>query len=36
MSEEKKNAWNVYRQALRDLPESVEDYNVVFPVEPTL
>jgi hypothetical protein len=36
MSEEKKNAWNVYRQALRDLPESVEDYNVVFPTEPTL
>jgi hypothetical protein len=36
MSEEKKNAWSTYRQALRDLPESVEDYNVVFPTEPTL
>jgi len=36
MSEEKKNAWSAYRQALRDLPDSVEDYNVVFPTEPTL
>ena len=36
MSEEKKNAWSAYRQALRDLPDSVENYDVVFPTEPTL
>jgi hypothetical protein len=36
LPEAKKNEWRIYRQALRDLPESVEDYNVVFPTEPTL
>ena len=34
MSEELKEQWRVYRQALRDLPESVIDYNVEWPVPP--
>jgi hypothetical protein len=36
MSDEKKEEWRVYRQALRDLPESVTDHNIVYPTEPTL
>lgn len=36
MSDEKREEWRVYRQALRDLPETVTDYNIVYPVEPTL
>jgi hypothetical protein len=36
LSDEKKEEWRVYRQALRDLPESVVDHNVVYPTEPTL
>jgi hypothetical protein len=34
MSEELKTAWREYRQALRDLPEGVVDYNVVWPTPP--
>jgi hypothetical protein len=36
MSEEKREEWRVYRQALRDLPETVTNHNIVYPVEPTL
>ena len=36
LSDEKKEEWRVYRQALRDLPESVTDHNIVYPTEPTL
>lgn len=36
LSDEKKEEWRVYRQALRDLPESVTDHDVVYPTEPTL
>jgi len=36
LSDEKKEEWKVYRQALRDLPESVTDHNIVYPTEPTL
>ena len=36
LSDEKKEEWRVYRQALRDLPENVTDYNIVYPTEPTL
>jgi hypothetical protein len=36
LSDEKKEEWRVYRQALRDLPETVTDYNIVYPTEPTL
>jgi hypothetical protein len=36
LSDEKKEEWRVYRQALRDLPDSVIDHNVVYPTEPTL
>jgi hypothetical protein len=36
MSDEKKEEWRVYRQALRDLPETITDYNIVYPTEPTL
>jgi hypothetical protein len=34
-SEEQKNAWNSYRQALRDLPSTTEDpFNVTWPKSP--
>jgi hypothetical protein len=36
LSDEKKEEWRVYRQALRDLPENVTDYDIVYPTEPTL
>lgn len=36
MSDEKREEWRVYRQALRDLPESVTDHDIDYPVEPTL
>lgn len=36
LSDEKKEEWRVYRQALRDLPESVTDHDIVYPTEPTL
>lgn len=36
LSETKRKEWEDYRQALRDLPESVTDYNIVYPTEPTL
>jgi len=36
LSDEKKEEWRVYRQALRDLPETVTDYDIVYPTEPTL
>jgi hypothetical protein len=36
MSDEKKEEWRVYRQALRDLPETITDYDIVYPTEPTL
>ena len=34
MSDELKQAWRDYRQALRDLPEDVVDYNVEWPLPP--
>jgi len=34
MSEELRTAWREYRQALRDLPEDVVDYNVEWPLPP--
>jgi hypothetical protein len=34
LSDELKTAWREYRQALRDLPEDVVDYNVQWPVPP--
>jgi hypothetical protein len=34
MSDELKQAWREYRQALRDLPEDVVDYNVEWPLPP--
>jgi hypothetical protein len=34
MSEELKTAWREYRQALRDLPEDVVDYDVEWPLPP--
>mgnify|MGYP006270387939 CR=1 FL=1 len=34
MSDELKTAWRNYRQALRDLPESVTGYDVEWPVQP--
>lgn len=34
MSEELRNQWREYRQALRDLPEDVVDYNVQWPLPP--
>lgn len=34
ISEELREQWRVYRQALRDLPEDVVDYNVEWPVPP--
>ncbi|MFZ9783706.1 MAG: phage tail assembly chaperone [Candidatus Nanopelagicaceae bacterium] len=34
LSDELKEQWRTYRQALRDLPESVVDYNVEWPVPP--
>lgn len=34
LSEELKEAWRNYRQALRDLPEDVVDYNVEWPLPP--
>lgn len=34
MSEELREQWREYRQALRDLPEDVVDYNVEWPVPP--
>lgn len=36
MSDEKKEEWRVYRQALRDLPETITGYDIVYPTEPTL
>ncbi len=38
MSEEKREEWRVYRQALRDLPETItiENPTIVYPIEPTL
>jgi L-amino acid N-acyltransferase YncA len=36
LSPEQKNAWYVYRQALRDLPENITDINnPVWPIAPT-
>lgn len=34
LSDEKKAAWREYRQALRDLPDSTNDYDVIWPIEP--
>lgn len=34
LSEELRNQWREYRQALRDLPENVVDYSVVWPTPP--
>jgi hypothetical protein len=34
MSEELKTAWREYRQALRDLPEDVVNYDVEWPLPP--
>jgi hypothetical protein len=34
LSDEKKAEWKAYRQALRDLPDSTNDYDVVWPTEP--
>jgi hypothetical protein len=36
LSDEKKEEWRVYRQALRDLPETITGYDIVYPTEPTL
>jgi hypothetical protein len=33
-TQEQKNAWTVYRQALRDLPSIVDVNNPVYPVRP--
>ena len=33
-SEEKKQEWVVYRQALRDLPQTVDINNIVYPEKP--
>jgi hypothetical protein len=35
LSEEKKQQWAIYRQALRDIPQQSEyPENIIFPVEP--
>jgi hypothetical protein len=34
MSDAKKEEWKAYRQALRDLPETVDINNVVYPQKP--
>lgn len=34
MTDELRQAWRDYRQALRDLPEDVVDYNVEWPLPP--
>lgn len=34
LSDELRNQWREYRQALRDLPEDVVDYDVVWPTPP--
>jgi hypothetical protein len=34
LTEAKKEAWRVYRQALRDLPETADLENIIFPVKP--
>jgi len=34
LTEEKRAAWIAYRQALRDLPETTDINNVVWPQEP--
>lgn len=34
ISEEKKEEWRIYRQALRDLPATVDINNVVYPQKP--
>jgi hypothetical protein len=36
LSDEKKNEWETYRQALRDMPDTVTGPEVVWPEEPTL
>jgi hypothetical protein len=35
MTEERRNAWDQYRQALRDLPENtIDPFNVTWPIPP--
>lgn len=34
LNEEQKSAWAQYRQALRDLPDSYDGGDIVFPVQP--
>lgn len=34
LTEAQKEAWRVYRQALRDLPETADLENIIFPVKP--
>lgn len=34
LSDELRNQWREYRQALRDLPEDVVNYDVVWPTQP--
>lgn len=34
LTEEKKQEWQVYRQALRDLPATVDINNIEFPIKP--
>lgn len=35
MSESKRSAWKAYRQALRDMPQSTDFQNVVWPTKPS-
>lgn len=34
ITDEKREEWRVYRQQLRDMPNAVDVFNVVFPVAP--
>jgi hypothetical protein len=34
LTEEKKQEWQTYRQALRDLPQTVDINNIEFPKKP--
>jgi hypothetical protein len=34
LSEEKKNAWKIYRQALRDTTLQKDPHNIIWPIKP--
>lgn len=35
ITEQERNKWKVYRQALRDLPKNIDIYDIVWPLPPT-